>query len=78
MGFMVCFGFIWFLWFVFGFFLPCGHVKINGPSEMSQWVKSPATKHDNLSGIPRTHTVKDRSESYQLSSDLHTRHSPCP
>lgn len=70
------------------FFSVCGHVQTNGASEMTQWVKAPATTLDNLSGIARTHMVKDRiartymvkdrSESYELSSDLlHTCHSPC-
>lgn len=36
---------------------------------MSEWVKAPATKHDNLS--PKTHMVEE-SRSTRLPTDLHT------
>ena len=32
------------------------------PGEMAQWVKALATKSDNLSSIPSTHTVEEENQ----------------
>lgn len=38
---------------------------------MSQWIKVPDTKFDNLSLSTRTHTVEKATYFNKLSSDLH-------
>lgn len=40
---------------------------------MGWHVKAFAAKPDDLSSVPRTHTVKERTSSRRLSVDLHTR-----
>lgn len=42
-----------------------------GGGEMTQRVKMLVVKPDNLSLIPRTHMVEERTNSSKLSSDLH-------
>lgn len=46
--------------------------------EIAQWVKVLAVEPDDLSSIPGTHMVKERSSSPKLSSDLHTGAVTCP
>lgn len=43
--------------------------------ETGRWVML-ALKADNLSSIPGTHTMKDRTDSHKLSFDLHMDAAP--
>jgi hypothetical protein len=40
--------------------------------ETTQWIKRSVSKSENLSSIPRIHTVGGENELFKLSSDLHT------